>query len=195
MAKTNRLRLGKIADSNRHANGLPARLDAYHRFPFFLRSHQPVSLDSSHAGGFGRYCRKRRQIAHTAIRVYAGHDDLLNGARSGKRDSLGLYHQRGGTADDLRSNSRIIRYGSTGGAQGACCQANDENGASWKPRNTLHLPEFGSWIWHCDSPVAGADSKVGRAANRRVMCVVYSRSGEKAMIFHNLCAFSESYSS
>src|ERR1700720_3802294 len=30
---------------------------------------------------------------------------------------------------------------------------------------------------------AGADGKVGRAASRRVMCVVYSRTQEKAMIF------------
>src|SRR5439155_26114251 len=100
-------------------------------------------------------------ITLKAIGVYAGRDDLLNGARAGEGDSLGLHHQGGGTADDLRSNSRSVWYGSTGGARGACCQANDENGASWKTRTTLQMPDFGFRILHFDSPAAGADSKVG----------------------------------
>ena len=116
-AERHRLRLVEVPDGQRGAGRLAAGLDDEGAGAVLPRRHE-AGAGVGQVGGFTGEVAERRQVAHRAVGVAAGDDDLLIGTGSGERDRLRLDEQRRRLADEGGPLLRVGRDGGRGGRGG-----------------------------------------------------------------------------
>src|SRR5262249_27007687 len=93
------------------------------------RQHETLLVESNDARLVEAQVAEVRQVAHGAVGVPGGDDDLRRGPRAGQAHVVGLHDESGRLADDALAGCGVARRGGPGRRRQDCGKGEGEEGA------------------------------------------------------------------